>query len=96
MSDVVSVTALHKSYGAATAVDGISFAVRPGEIVGLLGPNGAGKTTTINMILGVLEPNAGTILIDGIDIAKQRPRALARTNFAVAAPCHSASATRSG
>jgi ABC-2 type transport system ATP-binding protein len=58
--------------------------VRAGEIVGLLGPNGAGKTTTISMVLGVLTPSAGTILIDGADIARERSRALARTNFAAA------------
>ena len=56
--------------------------VRRNEIVGLLGPNGAGKTTTINMILGVLEPSAGRILIEGIDIAAHREQALERTNFA--------------
>jgi ABC-2 type transport system ATP-binding protein len=65
-----------------TAVDDISFTVDRGEIVGLLGPNGAGKTTTINMVLGVLAPTTGSIEIDAIDIAKDRARALARTNFA--------------
>ena len=50
--------------------------------MGLLGPNGAGKTTTINMILGVLEPDAGTILIEGADIAERRSEALEHTNFA--------------
>ena len=64
------------------AVDGLSFSIAPGEIVGLLGPNGAGKTTTINMILGVLEPSAGAIHIDGHDLATERREALARTNFA--------------
>jgi ABC-2 type transport system ATP-binding protein len=64
------------------AVDGISFDVAPGEIVGLLGPNGAGKTTTINMILGVLEPTSGTIHVEGIDLARRRSKALERTNFA--------------
>ena len=69
---VLSVTGLRKTYGSTVAVDGISFEVRPGEIVGLLGPNGAGKTTTINMILGVLEPSAGTIRIEELDIARRR------------------------
>jgi len=63
-------------------VDGISFEVGRNEIVGLLGPNGAGKTTTINMILGVLEPTAGAIRIEGEDLAEHRTQALARTNFA--------------
>jgi ABC-2 type transport system ATP-binding protein len=68
-------------------VDAISFSVQLGEIVGLLGPNGAGKTTTINMILGALEPTSGAILIDGVDLAKHRSRALQCTNFeAVYAP----------
>jgi ABC-2 type transport system ATP-binding protein len=76
------VAGLRKTYGALTALQDLSFCVMPGEIVGLLGPNGAGKTTTINMILGVLEPTAGTIQIDGIDLHRQRARALERTNFA--------------
>ncbi len=69
-------------YGGCAAVDDVSFSVREGEIVGLLGPNGAGKTTTINMVLGVLAPDAGSIQIGGIDLAKRRSAALARTNFA--------------
>jgi ABC-2 type transport system ATP-binding protein len=79
---VLSVTRLRRLYGDTVAVDGVSFEVGQDEIVGLLGPNGAGKTTIINMILGVLEPTAGTILIEGADIATSRARALERTNFA--------------
>src|SRR5271169_5378218 len=79
---VLSVERLAKSFGALQAVDAISFHVAPGEIVGLVGPNGAGKTTTINMILGVLEPSAGRIEIEGIDLARDRSRALSATNFA--------------
>jgi ABC-2 type transport system ATP-binding protein len=75
-------TRLHKVYAGVTAVDDISFTVNRGEIVGLLGPNGAGKTTTINMVLGVLAVTTGSVEIDGIDISRQRARALARTNFA--------------
>jgi ABC-2 type transport system ATP-binding protein len=76
------VVKLRKQYGAITALDEVSFAVGRGEIVGLLGPNGAGKTTTINIILGVLEPTSGRVAIDDIDIARDRARALTRTNFA--------------
>ena len=79
---VLVVRGLSKSYGALVAVDDIGFEIRPGEIVGLVGPNGAGKTTTINMILGVLAPSAGEIRIDGLDLARRRTQALARTNFA--------------
>jgi len=76
------VAKLRKKYASVTALDDVSFTVGRGEIVGLLGPNGAGKTTTINMILGVLEPTGGSVAIDGVDIAKDRARALKRTNFA--------------
>jgi ABC-2 type transport system ATP-binding protein len=79
---VLSVVRLCKTYGDIVAVDGVSFAVAPGEIVGLLGPNGAGKTTTVNMVLGVLEPSSGSIRIDGIDLQRRRSAALSCTNFA--------------
>ncbi len=78
----LSAERLARSFGSLKAVDGISFHVSRGEIVGLLGPNGAGKTTTINMILGVLEPTAGRIVIEGVDLRADRSRALASTNFA--------------
>jgi ABC-2 type transport system ATP-binding protein len=73
---------LRKDYGGRPAVDGVSFEVGAGEIVGLLGPNGAGKTTTISMILGVLEPASGSIEIEGLDVQRRRAEALERTNFA--------------
>ena len=79
---VLSATDLHKDYGALHAVAGVSFEVRSKEIVGLVGPNGAGKTTIINMILGVLDPTAGKIVIDGFDVDRRRAQALERTNFA--------------
>jgi ABC-2 type transport system ATP-binding protein len=78
----LSVSGLRKVYRDTVAVDGISFEVGAKEIVGLLGPNGAGKTTTINMILGVLEPTAGVIQIEGLDVMSRRQDALARSNFA--------------
>ena len=79
---VLAVENLSKRYGGTLAVDGISFEVGSGEIIGLLGPNGAGKTTTINMILGVLQPSSGKIRIEGLDIGTHRAQALERTNFA--------------
>ena len=81
-SDVLDVGDLHKSYSGLVAVDHVSFKVRRNEIVGLLGPNGAGKTTIINTILGVLAPTSGTIRIAGLDVARRRSAALAKTNFA--------------
>jgi ABC-2 type transport system ATP-binding protein len=59
-----------------TAVDGISFTVRPGEIYGFLGPNGAGKTTTIKMACGLLNPESGTVRVMGHDVQRQRRAAL--------------------
>jgi ABC-2 type transport system ATP-binding protein len=61
---------LHVSYGPVKAVDGVTLEIREGEIFGLLGPNGAGKTTTLSAIEGLLKPDAGSILIEGIDIQK--------------------------
>lgn len=58
--DAIVVTGLTKTYGAVTAVDRLSFTVRPGTITGFLGPNGAGKTTTMRMLLGLATPDSGT------------------------------------
>jgi ABC-2 type transport system ATP-binding protein len=80
--DVLSVDDLCKSYGGLLAVDHVSFSVGRNEILGLLGPNGAGKTTIINSVLGVLAPTSGAIHIGGIDVARRRSLALAKTNFA--------------
>jgi ABC-2 type transport system ATP-binding protein len=82
MRAVLSIENLRKAYGPRLAVDGISFDVRRGEIVGLLGPNGAGKTTTISMVLGVLRPDSGSIHIGDTDLATHRTKALGETNFA--------------
>jgi len=60
---------LVKVYNRRRVVDGVSLEVRPGEIVGLLGPNGAGKTTTFYMVVGLVRPNAGSVRLDGRDIA---------------------------
>jgi len=79
---ILSAKGLHKAYGSLVAVNGVSFDVGHGEIVGLLGPNGAGKTTIVNMVLGVLQPDMGTVVIGGLDFAMHRSKAAARTNFA--------------
>jgi ABC-2 type transport system ATP-binding protein len=67
---MIEVKGLVKTYGSKRAVDGVSFSVRRGEILGFLGPNGAGKSTTMKMITGFLRPDAGTALVDGIDVTK--------------------------
>ncbi len=64
---VLNVTGLVKSYGRRRVVDGVSFEVHQGEIVGLLGPNGAGKTTSFRMTCGMIEPDAGQVELNGID-----------------------------
>jgi ABC-2 type transport system ATP-binding protein len=67
---MIDVKALVKTYGSKRAVDGVSFSVRRGEILGFLGPNGAGKSTTMKMITGFVRPDSGTALVDGIDVMK--------------------------
>ncbi|HWY79347.1 MAG TPA: ABC transporter ATP-binding protein [Candidatus Sulfotelmatobacter sp.] len=70
MIDIIAVKNLVKKYKDFTAVDGISFSVKQGEIFGILGPNGAGKTTTLE-IMETLKPlTSGQVLIDGIDVTK--------------------------
>ncbi len=69
-NDLVIVNGLKKSFGEVQAVNGISFRVHPGEVFGLLGPNGAGKTTTIKILLGLLEPGAGSVNVLGFDPLK--------------------------
>ncbi len=66
---MIEVTALTKNYGAFTAVRELSFAVRPGEVLGLVGPNGSGKTTTLRCLAGIIPATGGTIRIAGHDIA---------------------------
>jgi ABC-2 type transport system ATP-binding protein len=77
----IDVSNLVKSYNQnrPNAVDGITFRVNRGEILGLLGPNGAGKTTTVKSILGLVEPTAGSVRLAGYDMARHRHRALVHT-----------------
>ena len=73
MTPILEVTGLRKSFGGITAVDGVSLAVREGEIVGIIGPNGSGKSTLFNCVLGQLRPSAGEIRVDGRDTTGMRP-----------------------
>src|SRR3989344_6921657 len=77
---VLQVKNLSKTFKNFTAVDGISFAVKEGEIVGLLGPNGAGKTTTIQMLLGLMTPTEGEIQYFGKSLVTHREVILKRIN----------------
>jgi len=70
-----------KRFNSFTAVDGVSFEVRPGEILGLLGPNGAGKTTIIHMLLGLTTPTSGSIRMFGLDLLRHREGILSCVNF---------------
>ncbi|NKB82413.1 MAG: ATP-binding cassette domain-containing protein [Nitrospirales bacterium] len=68
---MVHIQQLRKEFGPITAVDGISFSVNKGEVLGFLGPNGAGKSTTMKMITGFLTPTSGTVIVKGFDIQDQ-------------------------
>ena len=67
--DLVDVQNIRKSFKTVQALDGVSFSVQSGEILGLLGPNGAGKTTTVRIMTGVLRPDSGKVLISGREIS---------------------------
>ncbi|MDO8494012.1 MAG: ATP-binding cassette domain-containing protein [Deltaproteobacteria bacterium] len=74
---MLRVEGLHKSFGSVSAVQGVSFSVKKGEVVGLLGPNGAGKTTTMRLLTGFLKPDQGSVTVNGIDALKN-PQAACR------------------
>jgi len=69
---MIEVDELTKRYGAKTAVDNLTFKVKPGVVTGFLGPNGAGKSTTMRLILGLDRPTAGTATVNGRTYAEQR------------------------
>ncbi|MCG6122571.1 MAG: ABC transporter ATP-binding protein [Microvirga sp.] len=78
MSALLSLDNVSRAFGGLRAVDGVSFDVEAGEIVGLIGPNGAGKTTLINVITGVHPATAGRVIYDGRDVTKLKPHQIAR------------------
>ncbi len=67
---MLKINNLTKKYGSKTAVDNLSLHIAPGEIYGFIGHNGAGKTTTLKSVAGILRPDEGEILIDGLSIAE--------------------------
>lgn len=73
MTNVLEVVNLRKTFGGITAVDGVSFDVREGEILGIIGPNGSGKSTLFNCVLGQLTPNDGEVRVDGKPTTGMRP-----------------------
>lgn len=75
MNKIINVNNVKKYYGETKALDGISFSVRKGEVVGLLGPNGAGKTTVVRVLTTLLTPDSGSVTIDNIDVLKD-PKAV--------------------
>ncbi len=78
---VIRIEGLGKRFGEFDAVIGLDLEVVRGEILALLGPNGAGKTTTMLMLMGILQPTAGTALIDGLDCFRQRPEVMRRVGY---------------
>ncbi|MAB75132.1 MAG: ABC transporter ATP-binding protein [Verrucomicrobiales bacterium] len=87
---MVEVEGLHKHFGNKVAVDGVSFTVKKGEVLGFLGPNGAGKSTTMRMVTGYIPPTQGTVSIDGANIEKNEIAAKAKIGYLPeAAPLYS-------
>jgi sodium transport system ATP-binding protein len=80
---VIEVKEITKRFKKLVAVDAVSFTCRDGEVFGLLGPNGAGKTTLLRLLATVLEPSAGTALVDGLDVRRESAQVRARIGLLV-------------
>src|SRR4051812_3035788 len=78
---LLEVEGLAKRYGGLVAVKSIGFSVRPGEILGLIGPNGSGKSTVMKLIMGLERPNAGSVKLDGTEIAGWPSHRVARAGI---------------
>ena len=86
---MIETSNLTKRYGHLTAVDDVSFSVKPGEVLGFLGPNGAGKTTTMRLIAGFLAPTAGSVRVCGFDVEERPVEAKTRIGYLPeGAPCY--------
>ena len=79
---VLAARGLSKRFGGLAAVDGVSLALRAGWIHAVIGPNGAGKTTLVNLISGELEPSAGSVMFEDMEIAGMPPSRIARLGIA--------------
>lgn len=87
---MIEVSNLQKHFGTKKAVDGVSFTVKKGEVLGFLGPNGAGKSTTMRMVTGFLPPTEGRVTIDGLDVEEQEVAAKSKIGYLPeAAPLYS-------
>ncbi len=78
MSVVLEARDLHRHFGGVKAVNGVSFQVEEGEILGVIGPNGSGKSTLFNCLLGQIPPSMGQVFLDGKDVTGMKPIALSR------------------
>lgn len=81
MTPILQVRDLHRSFGAVTAVAGVSFDIQPGEVVSIIGPNGSGKTSTLNLVSGVLAADSGTITLDGTRIERASVEQIAQAGL---------------
>ncbi len=80
---ILVVEGLCKRFGGLVAVKDLSFSIRPGEILGLIGPNGSGKSTAMNAILGVVAPTAGSVRLEGLEIAGLPSHRIARRGVGI-------------
>ncbi len=71
-----------RRFGGVKAVSGVSFTVEPGELYGVIGPNGAGKTTLFNLITGLIRPDAGSVVLDGVETTRKSPEQIAQLGIA--------------
>lgn len=82
MNPILQLRGVSRHFGGLTALDDVSFDLRPDEIVGLIGPNGAGKTTLVNVVTGVYRANSGQIIFDGKRIDRLKPHFISRSGIA--------------
>jgi len=82
MMALLEINNVSRTFGATRAVDGVSFEVRPGDLLGLIGPNGAGKSTLFNLVAGVMPPSGGKIRLDGTDVTGWKSHDMARAGVA--------------